>query len=868
MKFIHRLRRLVRPLKDNVTVSMNNGLGGKNPSPKLDRLGSLLPYDREIEPGLFSMTDPATGAVEAVGYVLELQPQTGATPEMARHLTGLFAADLPAGVGLQVTLWADQDIEWATNAYTGSRTPAVIVPEAKRATAQILNHLAQERVAYLTQGTTTSLSKGSQFRVRHFRNWLAVSFPVNDTDLFVVQAKAKSLRERHIALLKTYFLYRYTWNASMLRTTLKRLLNPQKSPLTMKSMAAINPHDAIREQLVDPDTHLRVTEDALIFKSPATSACHAIGLSVNGYPSEYALPFVARWIGHRSQDIPCPFLITSAVSMPDFDKTRAKAQLMAARSKQIGASEIAHYLPYLKKREKDYEIVTEEYAQNGGLCQMTHQVLLFAPADTIDECIHAASAVFKNAHLDLIRDCRMHWQAYLTTLPMTLGPALIADLKMARRSGTRTITNAAHLSPFIAEFQGTDRRDKEETITPLLLLTGRHGQITPIDVFSGSGNFNAIIVGTSGSGKSALTNDLITGNLGTGGKTYVIDVGASYKKLCHLLDGQWIEFAPQRHLVINPFELIEDTKEDMGFLMPILTEMASPNEGLSDYLHSVLQTHVLYCLAKARNEGRIACITDLVQSLETGLVDPEKPLGDEATGADNRILDLAVQLKPFSREGVYGRYFDGASTVKFTHDFIVLELEGFKSRKALQNVVLLCLIFLITQDLSAGDKSRSKMVVIDEAWDLLSHKYAAGFIQNGYRRARKQNASFITITQSFADYYQNDTARAALENADVRFVLRQKEDSLQFLEKEKKVALKAWEMQAIKTLRLQADEFAECLFMTPQTPSAVLQIRFDPFSRLLYSSHAHDVAQIESLMGKGLSLTEAITHLMKIKGQL
>ena len=80
MKFIHRLRRLVRPLKDNVTVSMNNGLGGKNPSPKLDRLGSLLPYDREIEPGLFSMTDPATGNVEAVGYVLELQPQTGATP--------------------------------------------------------------------------------------------------------------------------------------------------------------------------------------------------------------------------------------------------------------------------------------------------------------------------------------------------------------------------------------------------------------------------------------------------------------------------------------------------------------------------------------------------------------------------------------------------------------------------------------------------------------------------------------------------------------------------------------------------------------------------------------------------------------------
>ena len=867
MKFTHRLSRLMRPLKENMTVSMNNGLHGKNPSPKLDRLGSLLPYDREIEPGLFSMMDPATGTIESVGYVLELQPQTGATPEMARHLTGLFAADLPSGVGLQVTLWADEDIEWATKAYAGSRTPAVIVPPEKRAAAQVLTHLAQERVSYLTQGTKMSLSKGSHFRVRHFRNWLAVSFPVGESDLFVVQAKARSLRERHIALLKTYFLYRYTWDASTLRSTLKRLLNPQKSPSALKSLATINPHNAISGQLVDADTHLRVTEDALIFKSPNTAPCHAIGLSVNGYPSEYALPFAARWIGHRSQDIPCPFLITSAVSMPDFDKTRAKAQLMAARSKQIGASEIAHYLPYLKKREKDCEIVTEEYAQNGGLCRMTHQVLLFAPQESIEECIHAASAVFKNAHLDLLCDCRMHWQAFMTTLPMTLGPALSADLKLAQRSGTRTITNAAHLSPFIAEFQGTDKRDKEETITPLLLLTGRHGQITPIDVFAGSGNFNAIIVGTSGSGKSALTNDLITGNLGTGGKTYVIDVGASYKKLCHLLNGQWIEFTPQRHLVINPFELIVDTKEDLGFLMPILTEMASPNEGLSDFLHSVLQTHVLYCLAKARQEGRFACITDLVESLKTGLVDPEKPLADEVVDPDTRILDLAVQLKPFSREGVYGHYFDGASTVEFTNDFIVLELEGLKSRKALQNVVLLCLIFLITQDLSTGDKRQSKMVVIDEAWDLLSHKYAASFIQNGYRRARKQNASFITITQSFADYYQNDTARAALENADVRFILRQKEDSLQFLEKEKKVALKAWEMQAIKTLRLQADEFAECLFTTPQTPSAVLQIRFDPFSRLLYSSHAHDVAQIENLMGQGLSLTEAITHIINARGQ-
>lgn len=487
-------------------------------------------------------------------------------------------------------------------------------------------------------------------------------------------------------------------------------------------------------------------------------------------------------------------------------------------------------------------------------------MLLLAPENSQEECLEAAISVFKEAHLDLTRDTRMHWQSVLTTLPMTMGPILARDLELAQRLSTKTLSNAANLSPFIAEFQGTGKRNAEESLTPLLLLTGLHGQITPIDLFASSGNYNAIIVGTSGSGKSALTNDLITGNLGTGGKTYVIDVGASYKKLCQLLDGQWIDYAPEKTLVINPFELVKDIKEDMGFLIPILTEMASPNEGLSDFAQSVLQTHVIHILKKAQEEKRLACVTDLTESLSTGFVDPEKH-----SKPDQRVLDLAVQLAPFSRTGAYGRYFDGASTVNFHKDFIVLELEGLKGRKTLQSVVLLCLIFLITQDLTLGEKSTRKMVVIDEAWDLLSHKHAGSFIQNGYRRARKQNASFITITQSFADYYQNATTQAALENADIRFVLRQKEESLRFMESQKKVAFSAWEMNAIKNLRMREGEYSECLFSTPDTVPAVLQIRFDHFSRLLYSSRANDVARIEALMMKGLSVTEAISQLIQKK---
>ena len=860
MKFTRPFKKLFSPeaLKSNLLVDDPDLLVARGKGFVIDRLGSLLPYGHEVEAGLFTIMDDKYLAIESIGYTLEVTPQTGATVEMASQLTSLFSTDLPTATGIQVTLFAEPDIEWATNAYEASRTPAFLAPVEKKETVKTLTHLAHERVQYLKKGLSYPLSRGSHFRVRHFRAWVSVAIPLGDKELFVAIEKAKKERDRHITLLKSQYLYSYTWNSLDLYRTVRAILNAQKSPEELKTKAKPNALDSLSHGLLNPDTRAVIKEDGVELSSSGKEPVLLTGLSVSGYPSDYALALTSRFIGHKAQDIPCPFLVTCAVSMPDFEKTRSKANIMAARAKQIADSELARYLPYLKKRERDYDIVTEEYAENGGLCKITHQVLLLAPEKCAGECIEATISVFKEAHLDLTRDTRMHWQSLMVSLPMTMGPLLAKDVEVAQRQSTKTITNAANFSPFLAEFQGTGPRNGEESLTPLLLLTGQHGQITPVDPFASSGNYNAIIVGTSGAGKSALTNDLITGNLGTGGKTYVIDVGASYKKLCQLLKGQWIEYGHDTHLVINPFELVRDIKEDMGFLLPILVEMASPNEGLSDFAQSVLQAHAIFCLKKAQENNVVATVTDLVNSLSRGLVNPEKN-----STPDRRVTDLAVQLSPFARDGAYGRHFDGHSTVNFNNDFIVLELEGLKGRKTLQSVVLLCLIFLITQDLTTGDKHTRKMVVIDEAWDLLSHKHAGTFIQNGYRRARKQNASFITITQSFADYYQNDTARAALENADIRFVLRQKEESLRFMESQKKVAFSPWEMNAIKNIRMREGEYSECLFSTPDTVPALLQIRFDPFSRLLYSSRATDVARVETLMQKGLSVTDAISTILE-----
>ena len=832
---------------------------------KVDQFGSFLPYLTELDDNIFIIEGSDPSQIESLGYVLEIIPQTGVTTETAKHLESIISADLPSGTGLQFTLFASPNIEPITTSYAASRTPYHYVEEGFQEQAKTLSALAKRRAEYLNAGTLDSLTKTGNFRTRHYRAWLAVVVPYNGQRMEIALDKIKALRSRHIAALKTDLLFGYVWTADDLKHMLRVLTNPQVSFKENPKYGCVEKGRAIAEQVISAETNIRIREDGLCFKgTDSDRPVRAIGLSVQNYPSEYALALVSRWLGTEREDYPCPFLISTNIGMPDYEKKKNWVNLMSARSKQIASTELAHYLPFLKKRAESFDIVNEEYANNGALCYITHQWVLFPFEGNETEAVNCAKAIIKAAHLEPVTDTLMHLQSFMSALPMMMGPLMQADLKIAHRSHLLTLSNAVNMVPIIGEWKGSMPREREEATTPLLLLTGRHGQMTPFDIFAASGNFNAVIVGTSGSGKSALTNDLIAGNLGTGGRTYVIDVGASYKKLCHLMNGQWIEFHEGIDLVLNPFDLIHDIKEDMDFLVPILEQMASPNDGLNDYLKSVLQAHILHIMSQKR-EGQVITVTDLVNSLRCGSPNPTDP--ERVHEPDGRILDLSVQLEPYAKDGAYGRFFNGPTSVNFNSNFICLELEGLKSRKDLQSVILLCLIFRINTDLTVGDKMTRKMVVIDEAWDLLSHKHAAGFIETGYRRARKQNASFITITQSIDDYYKNNTARAALENADTRFILRQKPESISFLEKQQKIVLTPWELQSIKGLRLSPDEYAECFLMTADSPSAVLQIRFDDFSRLLYSSKATDVAAIEEAMHRGMSLTEAIDTLVKERNQ-
>jgi conjugal transfer ATP-binding protein TraC len=229
---------------------------------------------------------------------------------------------------------------------------------------------------------------------------------------------------------------------------------------------------------------------------------------------------------------------------------------------------------------------------------------------------------------------------------------------------------------------------------------------------------------------------------------------------------------------------------------------------------------------------------------------------------DQRIRDVGEQLHPFTSEGEYGTYFNGPNTMKFSNNFMVLELEELKGRRHLQQVVLLLLIYQIQQDMYLGARDKHKVVIIDEAWDLLSEGDVAKFIETGYRRFRKYGGSAITITQSVTDLYDKPSGRAIAENSANMYLLQQKSEAIEIAKKDNRLPLSQGGYDLLKTVHTVRGAYSEILFIT-KMGAGIGRLVVDPFHQLLYSTKAEEVEEINRRVAAGMSTAEAINSMLE-----
>jgi conjugal transfer ATP-binding protein TraC len=823
---------------------------------KARRFSATLPYEYYDEASGFFYND------DSFGFVLELTPATSLSEENIRVIAGILGNNVEPQTNIQFVLYASPDVYPLLNRWYKARASLAARKRREQGRGgdehRIYEELARRRVEYLAGGLWQSFFSDEAMVVRDYRVFVCAQRPLPESGQ-PREADIEQLDRLRSGLSGTYQsvgLQTRQLAPAEFVNLLDTMLNPRKLKIEQLRWQE---DVELREQVVDGDTSVYVGAKGLLLENGDESR-DVRCFTVREYP-----PAWAGWLGtdligdfmNNNRRISCPFLTTLTVHFPDQVQASATAKTKSMRATQMADSDAGKHVPSWADKKREWQFVAQKLEQGHTLAKVNYQTILFAPQGRGNECEQELLSVYKSAGWQLSKESHIAMPAFLSALPLGAGPRMVREAGTLIRWRSLLTWTAANIAPTLAEWKGDG--------SPLLQLIGRRGQLISVDPWQNkAGNYNIAVSAASGAGKSVFTEELITSVLGVGGRAWVFDRGRSYEHLCQLLGGQFIEFSPQSDICLNPFTNIRNwsgtpeddapTGEEQGqardragaegvMLKYVVAQMVNPDKSPDPMAMGWIERALNSVWQERGTEGDITAVRDVL-----------------AASSDRRQRDLADSLYPYTRDGFFGRYFNGRSNLDLNRDFVVLETQELDARPELQSVVVLLLMLRITQAMYLGERERRKLCVIDEAWKLMGRGNAGQFIEEGYRTARKFEGAFATITQRVNDYYKSGTAQAALDNADFLYLLRQKKESIRQLIESKRLPTGEDSAALLASINTRQGRYSEVAVVGPDGVG-VGRLVLDPFTEKLYSSRGAEYEAIQRALRNGQSLSDAVSAL-------
>lgn len=284
------------------------------------------------------------------------------------------------------------------------------------------------------------------------------------------------------------------------------------------------------------------------------------------------------------------------------------------------------------------------------------------------------------------------------------------------------------------------------------------------DIFA-LANANGAILATSGSGKSFTAKLLISRYLMTGTKVIVIDPQNEYSKLAEKYGGSVITIDKDSKTSINPLDLLNHTYPEkrltlLDFFSFIFGQLNETQKSILD--RAINETYKKVGITASRYmKMKPPLLRDVYETLRT--------MEHRATGFEKTtFMSLRNRLEMYV-DGAFS-FLNRKTEIDLNKPFIVFNI-GTMPKQIKPVMMFLILDYIYTQ--MKHDKDR-KLLVIDEAWSLLSQAQEEGYIFEIVKTCRKFNLGLLLITQDVADLLNGQAGRAVLANSSYTILLRQK----------------------------------------------------------------------------------------------
>lgn len=299
-------------------------------------------------------------------------------------------------------------------------------------------------------------------------------------------------------------------------------------------------------------------------------------------------------------------------------------------------------------------------------------------------------------------------------------------------------------------------------------------------------NANMVVFAKSGAGKSFTVKLEALRSMMVGADVLIIDPENEYQKLAEAVGGSYIRLSLSSDTRINPFDLprVVDTDEAEDALRANLVT-----------LHGLLRLMLGGSQMTAAGQVMAALTPAEEADLDQGLIDTyaragitSDPLTHNSTPPTvSDLYDtllhmggtgpaLAQRLRKYTT-GTFAGIFSQQSNIDINNHMVVFNIRDLEDElRPVAMYIVLSHIWNITRA-----EQRKRMLIVDEAWQLMKYDDSANFLFSLAKRARKYYLGLTTITQDVEDFMGSKMGRAIVANSSMQLLLKQSSSAVDVL---------------------------------------------------------------------------------------